>query len=201
VGREGLKAVKDRAVALIILDIGLPDINGFELFKEIKNLQDVPVIFLTARSEEVDRIVGLELGGDDYVTKPFSPRELTARVKAVLRRVAVKKEGPKDIGGKAFPKNFPFHCDDKKKVIFYFKQPVKTSKYEFEILRILIRHPGWVYSRDQLMEMVWDDPDVSLIRTVDTHIKNLRQKLKRINPDIDPIVTSFKSGYSLRENW
>ncbi len=201
IGKDGLKAVEGKDISLVILDIGLPDINGFDLFKEIKKIRDIPVIFLTARAEEVDRIIGLELGGDDYVTKPFSPREVTARVKAVLRRAGgrVKKEElNKD---PVLIKNFPFHYDDNKKVIFYFGEPVKTSKYEYEILKILIGHPGWVYSREQIMDMVWDDPDVSLLRTIDTHIKNLRQNLKKIKPEINPIVTSFKTGYALREKW
>lgn len=194
-GAEGLEAVKTRDITLIILDVGLPDINGFELFKDIKKLAGIPVIFLTARSEEIDRVVGLEIGADDYVTKPFSPRELTARVKAVLRR-AGNPQVPAKVS-----ETFPFTCDEKKNTICYHGTALQTSRYEYRILKILIDHPGWVYSREQLMEMAWDEPDMSLLRTVDAHIKNLRRKLKEITPDCDPIITHRGTGYAIKEDW
>jgi two-component system catabolic regulation response regulator CreB len=200
-GAKGLEALKTNEIALVILDVGLPDINGFELFKDLKKAGDVPVIFLTARSEEIDRVVGLEMGADDYVTKPFSPRELTARVKAVLRRAAQTESstGP-GTDSKKSP-SFPFEYDDKRNAVYYCGQQVETSRYEYRVLRILIDHPGWVYSREQLMEMAWDEPDVSLLRTVDAHIKNLRRKLKAVTPDCDPIITHRGSGYALKEEW
>jgi len=200
-GAEGLETLKNNDISLIILDVGLPDVNGFELFKELKKLGNVPVIFLTARSEEIDRIVGLEIGADDYVTKPFSPRELTARVKAVLRRVDNAKTNDSDEAEKKPSKSFPFQYDDNKNIITYFGTQVQTSRYEYRLLKILIKHPGWVYSRDQLMEKAWEEPDMSLARTVDAHIKNLRRKLKEITPDCDPIVTHRGSGYALKEDW
>lgn len=189
-GMDGLKVLGTEDISLIILDVGLPDINGFELFKKIKERTNVPVIFLTARSEEIDRVVGLEIGADDYVTKPFSPRELTARVKAVLRRSGGKREKTKSL---------PFEIDEKRNSISYFSEPLKLSRYEYRILKILIDHPGWVYSREKLMEMAWEEPDVSLLRTVDAHIKNLRRKLKKIDPDVEAIVTHHGSGYALAE--
>jgi two-component system, OmpR family, catabolic regulation response regulator CreB len=198
-GNEGLEALKKPDIALVLLDVGLPDVNGFELFKEIRKQSAVPVIFLTARSEEIDRVVGLELGADDYVTKPFSPRELTARVKAVLRRVnppATEESMPAQV-----PASFPFKCDERKNAIFYKEKQLQTSRYEYRILKILMDHPGWVYSREQLMEKAWEEPDMSEVRTVDAHIKNLRRKLKEISPDCDPIVTHRGSGYSLKEDW
>lgn len=202
-GMEGLEAVKKQEIGLVLLDVGLPDINGFELFKNLKQVRDVPVIFLTARSEEIDRVVGLEIGADDYVTKPFSPRELTARVKAVLRRAQPPTHAPGEGGEekiKPHPK-FPFKYDDKKNAIFYNGVQLQTSRYEYRILRILIDHPGWVYSREQLMEKAWDEPDMSELRTVDAHIKNLRHKLKAITPDCDPIITHRGTGYALKEDW
>jgi two-component system catabolic regulation response regulator CreB len=190
-GMDGLKVLGTEDISLVILDVGLPDINGFELFKKIKARVNVPVIFLTARSEEIDRVVGLEIGADDYVTKPFSPRELTARVKAVLRRVGNKPEKT----------NLqPFEIDEKRNSINYFRVPLKLSRYEYRILKILIEHPGWVYSREKLMEMAWEEPDVSLLRTVDAHIKNMRQKLRKIKPDAEAIVTHHGSGYALAED-
>ncbi|MFC1884397.1 two-component system response regulator CreB [Thermodesulfobacteriota bacterium] len=176
---------------LIILDIGLPDINGLELCKEIRKVYTIPIIFLTARAEEVDRVVGLEIGADDYVVKPFSPRELSARVKAVLRRVSSSKA----------PASFPraFLIDESRRRISYFEKPLDLSRYEYEILKTFIKRPGQVYTRDQLMDIVWDEPEASMDRTVDAHIKNIRAKLKTINPEIDPIITHRGMGYSLRE--
>ncbi|MCP5102819.1 MAG: two-component system response regulator CreB [bacterium] len=197
-GMEGLEAAKAKDITLVILDVGLPDINGFELFKDIKKVNNLPVIFLTARAEEIDRVVGLEIGADDYVTKPFSPRELTARVKAVLRRV--NPPPPAETEKKPNPA-FPFHIDEKKNTITYHGTQLQTSRYEFRILKILIDHPGWVYTREQLMEMAWDEPDVSLMRTVDAHIKNLRRKLKTITPGCDPIITHRGTGYAIKEDW
>jgi two-component system catabolic regulation response regulator CreB len=197
-GKDGLEKINSRDISIVILDIGLPDINGFELFKKIKKQSNVPVIFLTARSQEIDRVVGLEMGADDYVTKPFSPRELTARVKAVLRRV----QQPPDVDQTSKKsKTFPFVCDEKRNSITYHGTPLQISRYEYRILKILIDHPGWVYSREKLMEMAWDEPDMSLLRTVDAHIKNIRRKLKKIRPACDPIVTHRGSGYALKEDW
>jgi two-component system catabolic regulation response regulator CreB len=210
-GSEGLETAKSTEIALIILDVGLPDINGFELFKKIKAIRNIPIIFLTARSEEIDRVVGLEIGADDYVTKPFSPRELTARVKAVLRRSTPPSPplSPTNTinttnsttGTTGTNKTHPFQCDEKKNTISYYNTPLQISRYEFRLLKILIDHPGWVYTREQLMEMAWEEPDMSLVRTVDAHIKNLRKKLKDINPDHDPIITHRGTGYALKEDW
>ncbi len=181
-----------RPIALIILDIGLPDISGFELCKEIRRQYATPVIFLTARTEEIDRVVGLEIGGDDYVTKPFSPRELVARVKAVLRRTAPA----------APPAASPsvFTVNESRRHIVYFDQPLDLSRLEYNILKTFIRRPGHVFSRDRLMDLVWDAPESSMDRTVDAHIKNIRAKLKRIKPDLDPIVTHRGTGYALKED-
>ncbi len=180
-------------VDLIILDIGLPDVSGLELCKEIRKSLSTPIIFLTARIEEVDRVVGLEIGGDDYVTKPFSPRELAARVKAVLRRT-------RSVGTGSSPAAGAFQVNESKRQVHYLGKILDFSRYEYEILKIFIRRPGHVYSRDQLMDLVWEEPEASLDRTVDAHIKNIRSKLRAIEPDRDPIVTHRGSGYSLRED-
>lgn len=179
------------SVDIIILDIGLPDINGFELCKEIRKAQAVPIIFLTARANEIDKVVGLEIGGDDYVTKPFSPRELSARVKALLRRTK----------GHSFSSssNQTFQIDESRKQITYSGKLLDLSRYEYAILKTFTRRPGHVFSRDQLMDLCWDEPDSSLDRTVDAHIKNLRNKLRAITPDHEPIVTHRGMGYSLKE--
>ncbi len=204
-GMEGLAALEKDDTALLLLDVGLPDINGFELFKQVKENEksrDIPVIFLTARSEEIDRVLGLELGADDYVTKPFSPRELTARIKAVLRRVGDRseKDNQDQENHNNLDKTLPFVCDEKKQMILFFGEALKLSRTEYRILKILVEHPGWVYSREQLMEMAWEEPDVSLLRTVDTHIKTIRRKLKDIKPDVNAIITHHGSGYALAED-
>lgn len=187
----GVVEVLDRQpVALVVLDIGLPDMSGIEVCRRIRERHDVPVIFLTARSGEVDRVVGLELGADDYVTKPFSPRELAARAKAVLRRAR---------HGNGNPSPVAFALDEERHQISYFGTPLDLSRYEYKLLAVLLKKPGRVYSRDQLLELVWDAPEASLDRTVDAHVKNLRAKLRDIRPDADPIATHRGTGYSLKE--
>lgn len=203
-GREGFETVSlfsgspvlplltEDPVDLIILDIGLPDMSGLELCKEIRKIHSTPIIFLTARTEEIDRVVGLEIGADDYIPKPFSPKELCARVKAVLRRTT-NFTGPS-------PGAQPFQVNESKRQISYFGEVLDLSRYEYHILKTFIRRPGHVYSRDQLMDLVWDEPDTSLDRTVDAHIKNIRAKLKAVKPEKDPFVTHRGMGYSLRED-
>lgn len=190
-GFPALSLLAETVVDLVILDIGLPDISGIELCKRIRKDSSVPVIFLTARSDEIDRVVGLEIGGDDYVVKPFSPRELAARVKAVLRRTGEPRHARKEMS--------LFQLDSSRHVIRYCDSPLDLSRYEYNILAVFISRPGRVFSRDQLMERAWEEPEASMDRTVDAHIKNIRAKLKQIRPDIDPIVTHRGVGYSLKE--
>jgi two-component system catabolic regulation response regulator CreB len=191
----GVVEVLDRQpVALVILDIGLPDMSGIEVCRRIRERHDVPVIFLTARSGEVDRVVGLELGADDYVIKPFSPRELAARAKAVLRRTRRGNDNPPTP-----PPGAAFVLDEERRQISYFGTPLELSRYEYKLLCVLLKKPGRVYSRDQLLDLVWDSPEASLDRTVDAHVKNLRAKLRDIRPDADPIATHRGTGYSLKE--
>jgi two-component system catabolic regulation response regulator CreB len=193
-GRDALAALAEQEVALVVLDVGLPDVNGFDLCREIRRQHKVPVIFLTARSGEVDRVVGLELGGDDYVTKPFSPRELTARVRAVLRRS--RGEGG---AAAAPPSSGVWRHDEARCRISYRARPLDLTRNEYRLLRTLLAQPGRVFSRDQLMEAAWEDPGAALDRTVDAHIKLLRAKLRAVAPDADPLVTHRGLGYSLRE--
>jgi two-component system, OmpR family, catabolic regulation response regulator CreB len=184
-------------IALVILDVGLPDTNGFELAKAIRRRSDVPIIFVTARAEEVDRIVGLEIGADDYMVKPFSPRELTARVKAILRRI--ERQQPGNPKNQSTQRSSPFQLDEARHHVSYYGEPLSLSRYEFRLCCLLVKHPGHVYSREQLLQLLWESPEMSLDRTVDTHIKTLRQKLKAIRPDKDPIVTHRGVGYALKE--
>jgi len=195
-GRDALAELGTGRYDLVVLDIGLPDINGLELAKRLRRLSAVPIIFLTARSSEIDRVVGLELGADDYVTKPFSPRELSARVKAVLRRTANHGTETPD----RQPRAALFRIDHERLQISYRNEALQLSRTEYRLLKLLVESPGRVYSRDQLMNHAWEHADVSLERTVDTHIKTIRQKLKAIEPKYDPIVTHRGIGYSLRDD-
>ena len=191
-GQDGLQAFAQQSFVLVILDVNLPDVNGFELCKKLRATSTVPIVFVTARKDEIDRVVGLEIGADDYVVKPFTPRELTARVKAILRRTE----------STAFSQTQPsrqFSIDDERCEIRYFGAPLQLSRYEFRLLKVLVQKPGRVYSRDQLMELAWEEPDTALDRTVDTHIKMLRAKLRAIRDDEDPIRTHRGLGYSLKD--
>lgn len=192
-GLAAAPILDESKVDLIILDIGLPDINGLDLLKEIRAARPIPIILLTARSAEIDRVLGLEIGADDYVAKPFSPRELAARVKAVLRR-ARSAVPAKPASVEAFSVN------TSKRAIAFFGTALELSKYEYEILKRFIERRGHVFSRDQLMNLVWDQPETSLDRTIDAHIKNIRAKLRAVRPDLEPIVTHRGSGYSLRDD-
>jgi len=196
-GREGLETLKQSTISLIILDVGLPDCNGFDLCREIRKTSNIPVIFLTARSDDVDKVVGLEIGGDDYVVKPFSPRELAARVKAILRRSNERQAAV----NKNSDARLPFVIDEERYTIVYHETSLDLSRYEFRILKILINRPGRIYSRKDLMNMAWEEPDTSQERTVDSHIKAIRSKLKEVKPDIDPVITHRGLGYSLTEEW
>src|SRR5262245_21365960 len=192
-GLAAMPVLDEGPVDLIVLDIGLPDINGLDLLREIRRTRATPIILLTARTAEIDRVLGLEIGADDYVQKPFSPRELAARVKAVLRRTQQAAAGAAGRTPTAFSINAS------RRQISFRARPLELSKYEYEILSTFLRRPGHVFSRDELMERVWEEPGTSLDRSVDAHIKNIRAKLRAIDPDVDPIVTHRGSGYSLRD--
>jgi two-component system catabolic regulation response regulator CreB len=199
-GLEALPQLAHGRIDLVVLDVGLPDISGFDLLKRIRVAHRTPVILLTARNAELDRVLGLEIGADDYVVKPFSPRELAARVKAVLRRVTMPptaaSEAPRSADSSS---SSSLHIDSVKRQVSYCGTLLTLSKFEFDILVVFASRPGQVFSHDQLMQRVWEDPNQSLERTVDAHIKNLRAKLRAIRPEVDPIVTHRGTGYSLRE--
>lgn len=201
-GQAALGLLDDHEFDLAIMDIGLPDTSGFELFKTVRETSELPVIFLTARAEEIDRVAGLEMGADDYVIKPFSPRELSARVRAVLRRATGgtsfinRESAPTSSTGKP-----PIEVDEDRIRVSYFGESLQLSSTEFRLLRVFCQHPGRVWSRNQLMEIAWTDPGASMERTVDAHVKSLRAKLKSVRPEIDPIETHRGIGYALKENW
>jgi two-component system catabolic regulation response regulator CreB len=195
-GQSALETFALQAPALAILDVGLPDTSGFELFRKLQALPGgptTPMLFLTARSDEIDAVVGLELGADDYVTKPFSPRELMARVRMILRRHAKPAASASSQDTQGQP---DFQLDVAKRRIHAQGQLLELSRYEFGVLALLLRHPGRVFTRSDLLEQVWDDPGESLDRTVDAHIKTLRAKLREV-PDLPDCIKTLRGvGYA-----
>ncbi|TCC13237.1 two-component system response regulator CreB [Kosakonia quasisacchari] len=191
-GLPVLDAAQQRLPELAILDVGLPDISGFELCRRLLvRAPALPVLFFTARSDEVDKLLGLEMGADDYVAKPFSPREVCARVRTVLRRLqkASLHNEMRRIG--------QFELDEQAAIIRWCGETLLLTRYEFFLLKTLLLAPGRVFSRQQLMDQVWSDAQESFDRTVDTHIKTLRAKLRAINAELTPINTHRGMGYSL----
>ncbi|MCA8272412.1 two-component system response regulator CreB [Burkholderia sp. AU30280] len=198
-GQAALDHLRDTRFDLVVLDVGLPDLSGFEVCRRLRTFSDVPVIFLTARHDEIDRIVGLEIGADDYVVKPFSPRELAARVRVILRRfyrTAAPEATPAPAQAAAIAPGFTLDADGAR--VSWLGHALDLTRYEFGLLALLIRHPGRIYSREQLMDLVWHEAFDSADRTVDTHIKTLRAKLRAIDPERDPIRTHRGMGYSLQ---
>lgn len=186
-GEAAIKRVAEAAPRLVLLDIGLPDINGFDVFKALRAQSPVKIVFLTSRSSEVDQVVGLELGAEDYVVKPFSPRVLSAKVRRYLR-----SETPVVPGVAPGPL---FRDDPEGQRILYKGTALNLTRYEYGIFSVLLKHPGRIYSRDALMQAVWTDPGESYDRTVDAHIKSLRKKLQSVAPDLEHIKTHRGMGY------
>lgn len=193
---DAMEALARQPVELVLLDLGLPDAGGFDVLGRIRALGATPVIVVTARAAEVDRVAGLEMGADDYVVKPFSPRELTARVRAVLRRIGENRKA----GSNPSLASTSFSVDEKRLRITFLGTILALSPTEFRLLLLFLENPGRVFSRRQLMERIWEDPGMSLERTVDAHVKTLRKKLREVNPEADPILTHRGMGYSLRED-
>ena len=188
-GAKALERVGQEPVELVLLDIGLPDANGFDVFRELRKRCAAKIVFLTSRSSEVDQVLGFELGADDYITKPFSPRILSARVRARLR------PGSGGTDASASPTGGYIDDPESKRITFQGTL-LELTRYEYGVLSTLMRHPGRIYSRSELMDLVWVESDDSFDRTVDTHIKVLRQKLKLCDPNAAPIKTHRGQGYS-----
>ncbi|MGJ8675928.1 MAG: two-component system response regulator CreB [Akkermansiaceae bacterium] len=183
----------------VILDIGLPDKSGFDLCRDIRQLSAVPVLFLTARDAEIDRILGLELGGDDYVTKPFSPREVAARVRAILRRTSRPqlKTEPAVTAARAILTH-----DDEAMTIFFKGHALQLTAHEYKLLVALMSQPGRIFTRDQLLMKAWDDPGSAMDRTVDAHIKSLRAKIREhLGDGAELIETRRGLGYTLNPEY
>lgn len=193
-GREAAEIARKSAPGVIVLDVGLPDIDGFEVCRIVRTFSEVPVIFLTSRSDEIDRVVGLEIGGDDYVVKPFSPRELLARIKAILRRKRPDAtrtehcaEAQLQYGSITIdPEKFRVHCEGRE---------ITLTAQEFKLLELLVRHPGRVFTREQVLNRAWGDGGLVADRTIDVHVKSLRKKFGQF----EFIETVRGIGYRARE--
>jgi two-component system alkaline phosphatase synthesis response regulator PhoP len=187
-GAEGVREL-DAKVELVVLDLNLPDIDGIELCRRIRQGSDVPILMLTARDEDVDKIIGLEVGADDYMTKPFNPRELVARIKSILRRASVEQrmvESEQIRHGELL-------IDAGRREVHVGEQEIQLAPKEFDLLWELLDHRGLVLTRDQLLERVWGYTFAGDTRTVDVHVRQLRRKLG----DASPIVTVWGVGYKV----
>jgi DNA-binding response OmpR family regulator len=195
-GREAIEAMRDQRFDLVVLDLMLPHVNGLEVCRRLRATSSVPIIMLTARDEESDKVQGLELGADDYITKPFSVREFRSRVKAVLRRAELNKgeersEAPIEDGD--------LRIDFEKRTVTRDDRDISLTYVEFEILAALARNPGRVYNRMVLLERVWGDASYRDPRTVDVHIRHLREKLEH-DPKVPELILTVRGvGYRFRD--
>ncbi len=190
-GREALETILNDPPGLVVLDLMLPGMDGFEICRRVRASSNVPIIMLTARNDDIDKIVGLELGADDYLTKPFNPRELVARVKAILRRLD-RKTPEKEQSGTLTLKNLTI--DPERRAVLVEGRPVELRLKEFDLLLLLARNPGRVFTRERLLEVVWGYDFAGETRTVDVHIAHLRHKLDGMQSTID---TVWGVGYKL----
>jgi two-component system, OmpR family, response regulator len=195
-GRAALVQLSQREPSLIVLDIMMPHLDGLEVCREVRRTRTTPIVFLSSRDDEVDRILGLELGGDDYLTKPFSPRELVARVKAVLRRAQAVASPPHPSGelDKGALSRGPLTLDPERWRTFWNGTEVVLTVTEFNLLATLLRAPGKAFTRDELMVRAWEDVVVSE-RTIDSHIRRIRQKFAQVGGAV--VETVHGLGYRL----
>jgi len=185
-GLEVLPSVREKMPALILLDLMLPGKNGIDICKEIRAFSSVPIIMVTARIEEIDRLLGLELGADDYICKPFSPREVVARVKALLRRSSNQPpSGVKQL----------LQLDEGRLLAILHGHELELTYVEFKLLSFLAANPGRIYNRSKLMDQIYPDQRIVSDRTIDSHIKNLRKKITAVLPEIELIQSVYGVGY------
>jgi DNA-binding response OmpR family regulator len=197
-GRAALHQARDAAPDLILLDLMLPEVDGLDVCRELRRSSQVPIIMLTARDEEVDRVVGLELGADDYICKPFSVRELMARIKAVLRRTSTEATESQPVTRLNGPGGLVLQVELREALVH--TTPLDLTRLEFDLLHTLLVHPGRVLSREQLLEHVWGYDYPGDARAVDSAVKRLRAKLRAAGPQADCITAVRGIGYKLKRN-
>jgi len=199
-GEEALQRFGTEHIDLVVLDVMLPKLDGLEVCKRLRADSTVPIIMLTARDDELDKVLGLELGADDYITKPFSIREFRSRVRALLRRASAPRHG--DGGNRAEGELITVDglmIDLGRRTVELHEQPIQLTYVEFELLRTLAGHPGRVYSRRMLLEALWGGADFREPRTIDVHVRHLREKLERDPRDPEYIFTVRGVGYRFRD--
>jgi DNA-binding response OmpR family regulator len=196
-GQEALERFREGEFDLVVLDVMLPHVDGYQVCRELRARSAVPIIMLTAKAEEFDKVLGLELGADDYITKPFSMREFRSRVKAVLRRADLRRNG--DDASEPPLEDGDLTMDFAKRHVEVRGEPVKLTYVEFEILAILARAPGRVFSRTMLLERLWGDAAYRDPRTIDVHIRHLREKIERDPKEPELIFTVRGVGYHFRD--
>ncbi len=197
-GAEALRALTANPVDLAILDIKMPRMDGMELLERLRRVSDLPVIFLTSKDDEVDELMGLRMGADDYIKKPFSQRLLIERIRALLRREAARREGPTAANGESIVRG-ELVLDQARHMCTWKGRPVALTVTEFLLLKALAQRPGHVKSRDQLMDAAYGEHIYVDDRTIDSHIKRLRKKFKAIDPDFAQVETLYGVGYRYRE--
>ena len=195
-GREALNRFSEQTFDLVVLDVMMPRMDGLEVCRRLRARSSVPIIMLTAKSEEIDKVLGLELGADDYITKPFSMREFRSRVKAALRRAGMAQA---DEDAERAVEVRGLRIDPAKRTVTLEGEPVATTFVEFEILNALARSPGRVFTRDMLLSRVWGDSAYRDPRTIDVHIRHLREKIERDAKEPDFIFTVRGVGYRFRD--
>jgi DNA-binding response OmpR family regulator len=195
-GREALDRFDERPFDLVVLDVMLPKLDGLEVCRRLRSRSAVPIIMLTAKSEEIDKVVGLEIGADDYITKPFSMREFRSRVKAALRRSELSRAADGDGGAL---EHHELRIDPDKRSVWLQGEVIATTFVEFEILLTLARSPGRVFTRDMLLARVWGDSAYRDPRTIDVHIRHLREKLERDPKEPQYLFTVRGVGYRFRD--
>lgn len=191
-GKDVLRFITDNCVDLILLDLMLPDIDGLEICKQVRTFSQLPIIMLTAKSEETDKLLGLEFGADDYICKPFSPREVMARIKTVLRRVVNNSAG---IDNEHIIKHSGFEMKTEQYEVTFKGQPLDLTPREFLILKLFLENSGRVFSRDEILDHAYKDTSDVSDRNIDTHIKNIRKKINQIANEADPIRSVYGIGY------
>jgi DNA-binding response OmpR family regulator len=195
-GQEALDRFRDGSFDLVVLDVMLPKVDGFEVCRQLRARSSVPIIMLSAKTEELDKVLGLELGADDYITKPFSMREFRSRIKAVLRRAELMREDDRDEGAL---ENGDLRIDFAKRFVEVRGEAVRLTYVEFEILSALARAPGRVFSRTMLLERLWGDSAYRDPRTIDVHIRHLREKIERDPREPEFLATDRGVGYHFRD--
>ncbi len=201
-GREALERFDEQPCDLVVLDVMMPRLDGLEVCRRLRARSSVPIIMLSAKSEEIDKVVGLELGADDYIAKPFSLAEFRSRVKAALRRSELARAGADGAQREPDEREIETHelrLDPVKRQVWLREEPVSTTFVEFELLLALARSPGRVFSRDQLLTQIWGDSDYRDPRTIDVHIRHLREKLEGDAKDPEYLFTVRGVGYRFRD--